>query len=214
MLVQFKNDVGINREVKVGFSWTSFFFGGFPFLFRGMPVHGIGWIFLALITFGISNLVICFIINKQTAVHYLENGYRPVGTNWDVDASTWGISLSQHENIASTPSTESSVQTTPMPANETVTKVVASPLPLILIGGSALLLTSVMQITTQGFIAGTFGSIVYALLGILNLGFFIWAANQYLDKNTHKVLAISLMVIASLVDILGFQIVFWGWTRL
>ena len=42
MLVKFRNEMGINREVKVGFSWTSFFFGGFPFLFRGMPLHGLG----------------------------------------------------------------------------------------------------------------------------------------------------------------------------
>ena len=203
MLVKFKNEVGINREVKVGFSWTSFFFGGFPFLFRGMPVHGISWIFLSIITFGISNLVLCFIINKQTAVHYLENGYKPVGSNWDVAASTWGISLPQQENVESTPSTESTVQQPAMPANETVAKVVASPLPLILMGGIALCSTAVTQLLVRGFIAYDFVTIAYALLGILNLGFFIWAANQYLDKNAHKVLAISLMVIASLGSILG-----------
>jgi hypothetical protein len=93
MMVLFKNDFGMHREVKVGFSWTSFFFGGFPFLFRGMPVHGLVWICLAMITFGVSNLILCFIITKKTAVHYLENGYKPVGSNWDIAASSWSISL-------------------------------------------------------------------------------------------------------------------------
>ena len=208
MLVQFKNDVGINREVKVGFSWTSFFFGGFPFLFRGMPVHGIGWIILALITFGISNLVICFLINKQTAVHYLENGYKPVGPNWDVAASAWDISLPQHENIESTLSTESSVQTPPIPVNETVTKVVASPLPLILIGICALLGSTL-------FMLGFYGTLNYylsqqilvPLFRILSFGLFVWAANEYLDKKEHKIV-VFLLIATSLLAQLSILEVF------
>ena len=87
------SDNGVDGSCRNAVTFLSFqvycvSFHGFPFLFRGMPVHGIGWIFLALITFGISNLVICFLINKQTAVHYLENGYKPVGPNWDVAASS------------------------------------------------------------------------------------------------------------------------------
>ena len=92
MMVSMKNDVGLTRQVKVGFSWTAFFFGGFPFLFRGMAVQGIIWIVLALITFGISNLIPMFIINKQTAHHYLENGYKPIGEGWDIAGEKWGIS--------------------------------------------------------------------------------------------------------------------------
>ena len=208
MLVQFKNDVGITREIKVGFSWTSFFFGGFPFLFRGMPVHGIGWIFIAIITFGISNLVICFLINKQTAVHYLENGYKPVGPNWDVAASTWDISLPQHENVESTLSTESNAQQPPtsMPAPQTVTKVVTSPLPLIFMGGIAVLSSAFSLLVIYGFIAIDFATILVVLFSILNLGFFSWAANQYLDKNAHKVLAISLMVISFAINLERYRL--------
>jgi len=94
MLVSMKNETGITRQVKVGFSWTAFFFGGFPFFFRGMPIQGIIWIVLALLTFGISNLILMFIINKQTAHHYLENGYKPVGSGWDVAGTQWDISTS------------------------------------------------------------------------------------------------------------------------
>ncbi|WAW10913.1 hypothetical protein NB640_04540 [Oxalobacter vibrioformis] len=91
MMVSMKNEAGLVRQVKVGFSWTAFFFGGFPFFFRGMPVHGIIWIVLSMLTFGISNLFLMFIINRQTAHYYLEHGYRPVGDGWNIAGTKWGI---------------------------------------------------------------------------------------------------------------------------
>ena len=190
MIVQFKNDVGINREVKVGFSWTSFFFGGFPFLFRGMPVHGIGWIFLAIITFGISNLILCFIINKQTAVHYLENGYKPVGSNWDVAASTWEISLPQQSLT---------------PTTKTVTTVTASPLPLIICAAFTLISAVYYQfmnflVMEGGWTITEFG-VFRSIFSLISLGLFIWVALEYLDKTEHKVLAISLFVIGNFVPL-------------
>tara|TARA_B110000305_G_C19014991_1_gene436683 strand:- start:263 stop:571 length:309 start_codon:yes stop_codon:yes gene_type:complete len=92
MKVNMVNSSGLNRTVKVGFSWTAFFFGGFPFFFRGMAMQGIIWLILSMITFGISNLVLMFLINKQTAHHYLENGYKPNGAGWDSAGLEWGIS--------------------------------------------------------------------------------------------------------------------------
>lgn len=91
--VQFKNSSGLTREVKVGFSWTAFFFGGLPFFFRGMPMYGFCWIALAIVTFGISNLFLMFMINKMTAHYYLEHGYEPVGEGWDVAGPKWGVAL-------------------------------------------------------------------------------------------------------------------------
>ena len=199
MLVKFRNDMGINREVKVGFSWTSFFFGGFPFLFRGMPLHGLGWIFLAIVTFGISNLILSFIINKQTAVHYLENGYKPEGPNWDVAASRWDISLPQQENVQSTPSAEGAGQQSTTSSSEIISIVVAPPAPLILVGGAALCVAVVTQAGIIGFISWEFMGMANIAIAVLNLGAFIWAANEYLDKIEHKVFAISLMVMSSLV---------------
>lgn len=35
MKVRLRNDVGMIKECKVGFSWTNFFFGFFCPLFRG-----------------------------------------------------------------------------------------------------------------------------------------------------------------------------------
>ena len=199
MLVKFRNDMGINREVKVGFSWTSFFFGGFPFLFRGMPLHGLGWIFLAIVTFGISNLILSFIINKQTAVHYLENGYKPEGPNWDVAASRWDISLPQQENVQSTPSAEGAGQQSTTSSSEIISIVVAPPAPLILVGGAALCVAVVTQAGIIGFISWEFMGMANIAIAVLNLGAFIWAANEDLDKIEHKVFAISLMVMSSLV---------------
>ncbi len=92
MHVSMQNDAGLTRQVKVGFSWTSFFFGGLPFFFRGMPVHGIIWIVASMFTLGISNIFLMFIINKQTAHYYLERGYAPVGPGWDVAGPRWGVS--------------------------------------------------------------------------------------------------------------------------
>ena len=92
MIVSMKNESGLVRQVKVGFSWTSFFFGGLPFFFRGMPWHAVLWIILSLFTFGISNLILMFIINKQTAHYYLERGYKPVGEGWGEAGLKWGVS--------------------------------------------------------------------------------------------------------------------------
>jgi len=93
MLVNMKNDVGLVREVKVGFSWTGFFFGGFPFFFRGIPLYGVAWVVLSLLTLGFSNLILAFLINKQTAHYYLEHGYKPVGEGWALAGQKWGIAV-------------------------------------------------------------------------------------------------------------------------
>lgn len=93
MMVSMKNESGMVRQVKVGFSWTAFFFGGFPFFFRGMPTQGIIWVLLSMITMGISNFFLMFMINKQTAHYYLENGYKPTGEGWETASLKWGVSL-------------------------------------------------------------------------------------------------------------------------
>ena len=91
-----KNDAGLTRQVKVGFSWTAFFFGPLPFLFgRGMPVQFLVWLVLGTITFGIGTIYLWFAINKITAKHYLEKGYKPTGPGWDVAGLKWGVEVSE-----------------------------------------------------------------------------------------------------------------------
>ena len=206
MLVKFRNEMGINREVKVGFSWTSFFFGGFPFLFRGMPLHGLGWIFLAIITFGISNLILSFIINKQTAVYYLENGYKPEGPNWDVAASKWDVSLPEDIKTEPTSLTEGSDPQATMSESVAASKVGATPLPLILMGVFALLQALTTQLMIGGYIGYEFMSMIGAPILVINIGVFVWAVNEYLDKTEHKAIAISLMLVATLVNFVGPQL--------
>ncbi len=93
MIVNLKNDAGMTRQVKIGFSWTAFFFRGFVFFFRGMIGHGVLWLALTMITMGLSNFVLIFIINKQTAQYYVEKlGYNPVGEGWELAGPKWGIS--------------------------------------------------------------------------------------------------------------------------
>lgn len=93
MKVALQNEVGLIREVKVGFSWTAFFFGGIPYFFRGIPTRGLLWIILSVITCGVSNIFLMFLINKHTAQYYLEHGYKPIGEGWEKAGPKWGVSI-------------------------------------------------------------------------------------------------------------------------
>lgn len=85
MKVRLSNDAGVLKEAKVGFSWTTFFFGFFPALFRGDWKWALIMLVAASFTFGVSSLVFCFIYNKLYIKDLLEKGYRPAD---DVSAST------------------------------------------------------------------------------------------------------------------------------
>jgi uncharacterized protein YecT (DUF1311 family) len=87
MMVSMKNDAGLVRQVKVGFSWTALFFGALPFFFRGMPATGFLWCCLPII----GNFILPFKMNKYTAHYYLEHGYKPSGTGWQKAGLAWGI---------------------------------------------------------------------------------------------------------------------------
>mgnify|MGYP003972626011 FL=1 len=92
MIVSMVNESGVTRQVKFGFSWTSFFFGGIPFFFIGMPSQGVMWVIISVVTFGLSNLYLMFRINKQTALHYLDKGYKATGDGWNIAGPAWGVS--------------------------------------------------------------------------------------------------------------------------
>ena len=67
---------GQMRTAPLGFSWTTFFFGPFPMMFRGAWK----WFFIvlvtALITYGLANLVWMFIINRLHFNDLLKDGYK------------------------------------------------------------------------------------------------------------------------------------------
>ena len=74
---------GLTKKGFYGFSWTTFFFGFFPALFRGDFITFIGGFVIAaiigIVTFGIGMFVIGFIwafmYNKYYTRKLLEKGY-------------------------------------------------------------------------------------------------------------------------------------------
>lgn len=79
---------GVEKAAYYGFSWTSFFFGFWPALFRGdwlvffgsIAIH----VVLGLLTFGLGNIVfaiaMCFFYNGMHAKRLLTNGYEFTGS--------------------------------------------------------------------------------------------------------------------------------------
>lgn len=66
---------GLIKKGFFGFSWTTFFFGGFPALFRGDLITGAIVIALNIITVGVAGLIWAFIYNKQYTTKLIEQGY-------------------------------------------------------------------------------------------------------------------------------------------
>ena len=86
MKISLINNEGVIKEVKLGFSWTTLFFGIFPALLRkdfkwAMIMLGIS-ITINLFLFGLGALItgvlFAFIYNKIYIKNLLTNGYRPV----------------------------------------------------------------------------------------------------------------------------------------
>ena len=85
MKVRLVNDANIAKEVKVGFSWTTFFFGLFVPLIRGdlkwaaimFAIEAIVGAFTLGFGAGIIGIVFAFIYNKIYIKELLEKGYRP-----------------------------------------------------------------------------------------------------------------------------------------
>lgn len=91
MYVALKNQFGRTRQVKVGIAWTPLFFGGLPFLFRGMPWHGILWTLLCWFLI-VPAIYLVFAMNQMTAEHWLKSGYEPVGEGWEAARAAWSRS--------------------------------------------------------------------------------------------------------------------------
>lgn len=65
------------KQIKVGFSWTTFFFGPLPSLFRMDWLNFLIMTGAAFITMGISWIVFPFIYNKMCITHLIKNGFVP-----------------------------------------------------------------------------------------------------------------------------------------
>ena len=99
MKIRVKNDIGKTKEIKIGFSWSAFFFGAFVPLFRGdwkwfLIILGIntvsatidfGYLYgmdIPLLIIGLSFIVpflmlgFAFFYNRLYAKDLYEKGYR------------------------------------------------------------------------------------------------------------------------------------------
>lgn len=73
----FKNpNTGAMKEAPVGFSWTTFFFGCFPALFRGDLKYGLIQFVIAIFTMGFSSIVFAFIYNKLYIKDLIGEGFK------------------------------------------------------------------------------------------------------------------------------------------
>lgn len=99
MQARLVNASGGLKTVKVGFSWTTFFFGFFPALFRGdlkwATIMFITALVFGIFTFGlgawIPGIIFSFIYNKMYIKELLEKGYRPADENAQTALQTKGI---------------------------------------------------------------------------------------------------------------------------
>lgn len=63
------------KKAPVGFSWTTFLFGGWPAIFRQDWMWGIGLLIACLLTYGIAGIVFAFFYNKLYIKNLFKQGY-------------------------------------------------------------------------------------------------------------------------------------------
>ena len=71
MIVRLKNDIGMVKEAKIGFSFTTFFFGAFVPALRGDWKYAGIMLVCAIITSGISTLVFPFALGLPLIISTL-----------------------------------------------------------------------------------------------------------------------------------------------
>jgi len=71
------NQTGVVKQVTLGFSWTTFLFGGFVPLFRGDLKWFLIMFIVSIVTAGLGWFVFPFIYNKIYIKGLIEKGYVP-----------------------------------------------------------------------------------------------------------------------------------------
>jgi hypothetical protein len=77
MKIYIRNNAGMVKQVKLGFSWTMLFFGIFVPLFRGDLKWTILSLILVFITSGFAWLILPFFYNRMYVKSLLESGWYP-----------------------------------------------------------------------------------------------------------------------------------------
>ena len=76
-------DSGLIKTGIYGFSWTYLLFGWFVPLFRGELGVGALHLLFTFFTFGLWQLIVCFLYNKQYMTRMLTGGWVLAGTDQD-----------------------------------------------------------------------------------------------------------------------------------
>mgnify|MGYP006146920771 FL=1 len=66
---------GVQSKCFVGYSWTYFLFGFFVPIFRGEMLIGVIHLIFSLVTFGLFQLIMPFLYNKQYSVRLLSDSW-------------------------------------------------------------------------------------------------------------------------------------------
>ena len=66
---------GVEKYCHAGYSWTYFFFGFFVPIFRGEISIGVFHLIFSIVTFGIFQLIMPFLYNKQYSTRLLNNSW-------------------------------------------------------------------------------------------------------------------------------------------
>jgi len=86
MHIKFQKN-GVTKEIKVGFSFTTFCFGWIALLARGMIVPAI----ITIGTLGFAGLYYCFTINRIQAQQMVVDGWTIANSDKDMAFMVWGI---------------------------------------------------------------------------------------------------------------------------
>lgn len=84
---------GMTKYGYYGFSWTYFFFGWFVPLFRGELGVGALHLLFTIFTFGIWQLIVCFLYNKQYMTRMLTAGWTLVGNEQEIKEAKLALSI-------------------------------------------------------------------------------------------------------------------------
>ena len=74
-------ETGIVKKGLYGFSWTTFFFGGFPALCRGDIFIGLALIVVTILTCGLAGIIWAFVYNRKYTLGLIEKGYVLAGSD-------------------------------------------------------------------------------------------------------------------------------------
>jgi hypothetical protein len=84
---------GVTKTGFYGFSWTTFFFGGIPALFRGDIIIGLVVVVLNFFTAWIAGIIWSFFYNKHYTIKLVEKGYVLVGSESEVSAAKSALGI-------------------------------------------------------------------------------------------------------------------------